>query len=66
MSERFNAPGYGQLAHHADRRIRTLGPGDDAMGAFGFQLDAHKWANLNLRLAEFMPVGTRPLTIPVT
>jgi hypothetical protein len=66
VSERFNVPGYGQLANHADRRIRTLGPGDDAMGAFGFLLDAHKWANLNLRLAEFMPVGTRPLTVPVT
>jgi hypothetical protein len=66
VSERFNAPGYAQLANHADRRIRTLGPGDDAMGAFGFLLDAHKWANLHLRLGEFMPVGTRPLTIPVT
>jgi hypothetical protein len=66
VSERFNAPGYAQLADRADRRIRTLGPGDDAMGAFGFLLDAHKWANLNLRLAEFMPVGTRPLTVPVT
>ncbi|HOM12826.1 MAG TPA: phage tail protein [Rubrivivax sp.] len=66
VSERFNAPAYGQLANHADRRIRTLGPGDDAMGAFGFLLDAHKWANLSLRLAEFMPVGTRPLTVPVT
>jgi hypothetical protein len=66
VSERFNAPGYAQLADRADRRIRTLGPGDDAMGAFGFLLDAHKWANLHLRLGEFMPVGTRPLTVPVT
>ena len=66
VSQRFNAPGYAQLADGADRRIRTLGPGDDAMGAFGFLLDAHKWANLNIRLNEFMPVGVRPLTVPVT
>ncbi len=66
VSERFNDPAYGQLAFGADRRIRPLGPSDDAMGAFGFLLEAHKWANLNVRLAEFMPVGTRPLTVPVT
>lgn len=66
VSERFNDPAYGQLALGADLRIRTLGPGDDAMGAYGFLLEAHKWANLNLRLAEFMPVGTRALTVPVT
>jgi hypothetical protein len=66
VSEWFNAPGYGQLALGADLRIRTLGPSDDAMGAFGFLLDAHKWTNLNVRLGEFMPVGVRPLTVPVT
>lgn len=66
VAEWFNAPGYGQLALGADWRIRTLGPGDDEMGAFGFLLEAHKWANLGIRLAEFMPVGTRPLTVPVT
>lgn len=66
VSEHFNAPGYGQLTFAADRRIRTLGPDDDAMGAYGFLLEAHKWINLNVRLAEFMPVGTRPSTVPVT
>lgn len=66
VSQWFNAPGYAQLADAADRRIRCEGPGDDAMGAFGFLLDAHKWANLNIRLGEFMPVGVRPLTVPVT
>ncbi len=66
VSERFNAPGYAQLAMRADLRIRTLGPADDAMGAFGFLLDAHKWTNLQVRLSEFMPVGVRPLTVPVT
>jgi len=66
VAERFNAPGYGQLAFGADVRIRTLGPGDDAMGTFGFLLEAHKWTNLNVRLGEFMPIGVRPLTVPVT
>jgi Phage tail protein (Tail_P2_I) len=66
VNQWFNAPGYGQLALAVDRRIRTLGPGDDAMGAYGFLREAHKWINLNVRLGEFMPVGVRPLTVPVT
>ena len=65
-SERFNDPGYAQLARATDRRVRELGPDDDAMGAFGFQLEAHKWANLQVRLREFAPVGVRPLVVPVT
>jgi hypothetical protein len=36
------------------------------MGAFGFELEAHKWANLQVRLREFMPVGVRPLVVTVT
>lgn len=62
----FENPAYGQLAPQSDWRIRQRGPGDDAMGAFGFLLEAHKWANLSIRLREFMPVGIRPLLIPVT
>ncbi len=62
----FENPAYGQLALQSDWRIRQRGPGDDAMGAFGFLLEAHKWANLSIRLREFMPVGVRPLLIPVT
>ena len=65
-SVRFNDPGYGQLARETDRRVRELGPNDDAMGALGFLFDAHKWTNLQVRLREFMPVGVRALTIPVT
>lgn len=65
-SERFNDPGYAQLARETDRRVRELGPDDDAMGAFGFLLEAHKWTNLHVRLREFMPVGVRPLVVPVT
>jgi hypothetical protein len=38
----------------------------DAMGACGFLLEAHKWINLQIRFREFMPVGIRPLLIPVT
>ncbi len=65
-SMRFNDPGYGQLALETDRRVTGLGPDDDAMGAFGFLLEAHKWINLQVRLREFMPVGVRALVIPVT
>lgn len=66
VSRRFNDPGYAQLARSSDRRVRELGPDDDAMGAYGFLLEAHKWANLGVRLREFMPVGVRPLTVPAT
>jgi hypothetical protein len=65
-SERFNDPGYAQLARETDARVREQGPDDDAMGAYGFLLEAHKWANLQVRLREFMPVGVRPLVIPIT
>jgi hypothetical protein len=65
-SARFNDPGYAQLARETDQRVRELGPNDDAMGAFGFELEAHKWANLQVRLREFMPVGVRPLVVTVT
>ena len=65
-SEIFGNPAYGQLAHTTDFRIRERGPEDDAMGAFGFLLEAHKWRNIQIRYREFMPVGVRPLLIPVT
>ena len=42
-SERFNDPGYAQIARETDRRVRELGPDDDAMGAFGFLLEALKY-----------------------
>jgi hypothetical protein len=62
----FGAPGYGQLLGNCDFRVRERGPDDDAMGATGFLLEARKWRNLQIRFAEFMPVGVRPLLIPVT
>jgi hypothetical protein len=65
-SEFFGDAAYGQLAAMTDFRIRERGPNDDAMGAFGFLLEAHKWRNLQIRFREFMPVGIRPLLIPVT
>jgi hypothetical protein len=65
-SELFGDPAYGQLAAMTDFRIRERGPNDDAMGAFGFLLEAHKWRNLQIRFREFMPVGVTPLLIPVT
>jgi len=66
VSEIFDNPAYGQLAHTTDFRIRERGPNDDDMGAFGFLLEAHKWRNIQIRYREFMPVGVRPLLIPVT
>jgi hypothetical protein len=66
VSETFGQAAYGQLHHTTDFRVRERGPGDDAMGAFGFLKDAHKWLNLQIRFREFMPVGVRPLLIPVT
>jgi hypothetical protein len=65
-SEIFGGPAYGQLARSADYRIREQGPADDAMGAFGFMREAHKWRNLQIRFREFMPVDVRPLLIPAT
>lgn len=66
VSEDFGDPAYGQLARSSDRAIRERGPGDDEMGAFNFLREAHKWRNLEIRYREFMPVGVRPLPIPVT
>ncbi|NJK65328.1 MAG: hypothetical protein HC786_29110 [Richelia sp. CSU_2_1] len=66
VSEMFGEPAYGQLDRTSDFRIRERGSGDDEMGAFGFLLEAHKWRNLQIRFREFMPVGIRPLLIPVT
>jgi len=65
-SELFGDPAYGQIGLPSDFRIRERGPDDDQMGAFGFMLEAHKWRNLQIRFREFVPVGVRPLLIPVT
>ncbi|MBW4671114.1 MAG: hypothetical protein KME60_27745 [Cyanomargarita calcarea GSE-NOS-MK-12-04C] len=66
VSEIFGQPAYGQIHESTDSQIREQGPNDDAMGAFGFLLESHKWRNLQIRYREFMPVGIRPLLIPVT
>ncbi len=65
-SIRHGRPGYAQLARGTDFAVTNRGPGDDAMGATGFLLEAHKWINLNVRLREFMPVGVCALVLPVT
>ena len=64
--EFFGDPAYCQLSLECDRRILEEGVGNDQMGAFNFLLEAHKWRNLKIRFREFMPVGIRPLLIPVT
>jgi hypothetical protein len=66
VADAFGDPAYGQLTLATDPAVLERGPGDDAMGAFGFLLEAHKWRNLQIRFREFMPVGIRPLLIPVT
>ncbi|MFN0140311.1 MAG: hypothetical protein ACKVQW_09520 [Pyrinomonadaceae bacterium] len=65
-SELFGQPAYCQLSLECDRRILEEGVGSDQMGAFNFLQEAHKWRNLQIRFREFMPVGIRPLLIPVT
>lgn len=65
-SEYFGAPGYCQLSLECDPRILEEGVDMDQMGAFNFLQEAHKWRNLRIRFREFMPVGIRPLLIPVT
>jgi hypothetical protein len=65
-SEYFGDPAYCQLSLECDQRILEQGSGNDQMGAFNFLLEAHKWRNLQIRFREFMPVGIRPLLIPVT
>ncbi|MEM9446415.1 MAG: phage tail protein [Verrucomicrobiota bacterium] len=65
-SEIFENAAYGQLACTSSESILQEGPREDRMGAFGFQLESHKWKNLMIRYREFMPVGVRPVVVPVT
>lgn len=65
-SDMFGEAGYAQLRLRSDRRILEQGPDADAMGAFGYLSNTRKWKNINIRYREFMPVGIRPVLIPVT
>jgi len=65
-SEWHGKPGYAQLRPDCDRRVREDGSNSDEMGAFGYLLNTHKWKNIGIRLREFMPVGVRPVLIPIT
>jgi hypothetical protein len=65
-SEVFGTAGYAQLHFYSDRRILEQGPNYDTMGAFGYLLNTHRWKNINIRYREFMPVGVRPVLVPVT
>ncbi len=64
-SQSINHPALGQLTLSCDDRLRERGPDDCAMGAFGFMQEAHKWRNLEIRFRELMPVGIRPVLIPM-
>jgi hypothetical protein len=63
---RHGDPAYARVHDAADFRIRERGPDDDAMGAYGFLHDAARLRNLRIRYREFMPLGIRPLLVPVT
>ncbi len=65
-SDYFGDPAYCQLSLECDPRLLDGGVDSDQMGAFNFLKEAHKWRNLQIRFREFMPVGIRPLLIPVT
>jgi hypothetical protein len=65
-SDSWNQPGYAQLTLDCDRHLLESGPSNDQMGAFGYLLEAHKWRNLQVRLREYMPAGSRPELVPVT
>jgi hypothetical protein len=65
-SELFGQPGYAQIRLRSDRLILEQGPERDAMGAFGYLINSHKWKNLTIRYREFLPVGIRPILLPVT
>ncbi|MGD9614580.1 MAG: phage tail protein [Alphaproteobacteria bacterium] len=65
-SIRHGQPGYCQLARGTGFAVTNRGPEDDQMGAFGSLLEAHRLANLNIRLREFNPVGIRPLVLLMT
>ncbi|SFA78517.1 hypothetical protein SAMN05421688_0867 [Poseidonocella pacifica] len=64
--DRFGLAGYAQLRQRSDPRLLEQGPGRDEMGAFGYLRTTHKWKNINIRFREYMPVGIRPIRIPVT
>jgi hypothetical protein len=65
-TEYFGQPGYAQLRCTSDRHILENGPSHDQMGALGYLLNTHKWKNIHIRYREFMPVGVRPVVIPIT
>jgi hypothetical protein len=60
-SDIFGQAGYGQLHLRSDEKILEQGPNGDAMGAFGYLLNTHKWKNINIRYREYMPVGIRSI-----
>lgn len=65
-SEIFGQSDFAQLRFVSDSRIQEQGPNRDAMGAFGYLFNTHKWKNINIRYREFMPVGVNPILVPVT
>lgn len=65
-AETFGRPDYARLEQDSDPRALEQGPANDEMGAFGFQLNTHRWKNLQIRYREYMPVGIRPVLVTLT
>jgi hypothetical protein len=57
VSKRFGDPGFAAIGETAPEAIRSGGEGGIEMGAFARALDPIKRADLENKLAEFMPVN---------
>jgi hypothetical protein len=57
VSERFGDPGYAQLGPTVPDDIHTGGENGTEMGAYALALEPIKRADLEAKLAEFMPVN---------
>jgi len=56
-SERYGAPGYGQLSDRAASEIRTGADDESEMGAFHDLFNPQRETNLNVRLEEYLRFG---------
>jgi hypothetical protein len=65
-TERFGQPGYAQLARFIDPGIWTGAESQSEMGVYETLKQAHREANLRVRLGEYMPYGLAAGIIYVT
>jgi hypothetical protein len=65
-SLRFGQPGYAQLAAGCPPELLSASEAGSEIGAFAVALNTLRLANLQIKLAEFLPVGIRALIIAET